>query len=298
MDGFDRTRRSLTTLPPRSLAVLALLAFFLVPMRRLLSRTAGRTILALALVPTATPPTSLASQSILNVERLQPVDVRGAHLDLDLGASLSGGNTEVIDVSAVTVLGYLGGSHWIRLLGGIDFLSEESSDLVNNRFAHIRYNYILSPRLRTFHFAQIQANRNLLLSRRVLYGSGLRVRAIARPRVRLDLGTGVMYEDEHLDPRRLPADDDPNTEVFRAANLAVLGWTPGPRVTLTSTTYFQPDLGELDDFRVLSDLNLSVPLASALDLELSLRWRHDSRPPADLESDDLKLTSGLSIGLR
>lgn len=264
-----------------------------------MTRTADLTILVLALVVGVAPAsTSAAAQSILNVERLQPVDVRGAHLDLDLGASLSGGNTEVIDISAVTVVGYLTGPHWIRTLGGIDFLAEEGSDLVNNRFAHIRYNFILSSRWRTFHFVQIQANRNLLLSRRTLYGSGLRVRAIARRRIRLDLGTGVMYEEERLDPGRLQAGDDPDTEVFRAANLAVLGWTPGPRITLTSTTYFQPDFGELDDFRILSDLNLSVPLAATLALEMSLRWRHDSRPPTSLDSDDITFNSALSLSLR
>lgn len=247
---------------------------------------------AAALLPLAT---ALPAQSILNVERLQPTDVSGLHARLDASASITGGNTEVVDLGGTGIAGYASAAHWVRLLAGATFLSEEGTDLVNDRFAHARYNYGLSSRLRTFHFAQIQTSLNLLLSRRLVAGSGVRWTAVQRARVSLDLGTGVMWEEERLDRERLRAAEGDLTRVLRAANLMAVRWKIRDGTRLRGVTYAQPELGEPDDFRILTDLTLSTALGGGVDLNVTFRWRHDSEPPADLDRNDFTLGSGLEL---
>lgn len=237
----------------------------------------------------------LAGQNILNVEQLQPREVQGVHFGAQISAALSAGNTEIVDIGATGSAGYQSPTHWIRVLAGIEFLSEEGDEIDDNRFAHVRYNYTLARRLKTFHFVQIQTARNLLLQRRLVIGSGLRARAVADSTLRLDLGTGLMFEDERLDDVALQPAPADKVDTFRLANLAALTLALRPGLELTNVTYFQPSLAAPSDFRILEDLILVVQISARLSLNVALRWRHDSRPPVSVERDDVKLTTGLSL---
>lgn len=74
------------------------------------------------------------SQTILNVERLQPGDVAGWHWGVEGGFSLSRGNTDKVDVGVGAVLGYRWTRDWLRLFGGLDYLSEDGAKVDNDRY--------------------------------------------------------------------------------------------------------------------------------------------------------------------
>lgn len=240
-----------------------------------------------------------SSQAILDVERLSTEEARGAHLSADLGLDLSAGNTQVLQLGTNLSAGLRTPRHWVRLVGGVKFLREmeRGEDLVDARYAHLRYNLILSRRLRTFHFAQIQTSRNLLLERRLLVGSGLRYRLLGSERGRLDVASGLMFEEERLNAAELGASEDPLGRRVRLANLASFVHPLGAGAEISNVLYFQPAVAEPGDFRLLDNLSLRAPLGAAVSLELLAEWRMDSQPPAGLDEHDLGVEAGVIVEL-
>ena len=257
-----------------------------------------RTGIILTLSTILTTSSVASGQTILNVERHQPTDLEGFHGAIQARGALAEGNTEVADIEASGTLGYRPGRHWIRLLGGGRLLTEGGAEIVDERFGHLRHSYILSSRLRTFSFVQAQASRNLLLTDRWLLGGGLRLRIFGDEDDDLAVGTGVMWEDERLDPDRLGPADEARSRVVRAANLAVYSRELRDGVRVLNVLYFQPELTTPGDFRLLNDLAVLVQLSGALELDITAEWRHDSRPPSVLEKDDLSVNAGIGVSFR
>jgi putative salt-induced outer membrane protein YdiY len=259
----------------------------------------ARAIAAAAVLASAAPfmAAPAGAQTILNVERLQPGDVEGWHWGVEGEFSLSRGNTEYVDVLAGIGLGHRWPTDWLRVFTGIDYRSETGAALQSDRFLHVRYNHWYADRWQSFHFVQLQASRTKLLERRMLIGSGVRHRLIDRTTT-LDVGTGAMYEVEDLDGGRVTDDHPIATRVWRMANLVVATRQLTESVRLIGVGYIQPDLADLDDLRVLSDLSLTIALTDNVDLTLRGEWRHDSRPPGDLKRDDFVVRTGLTLSIR
>ncbi len=238
-------------------------------------------------------------QSILNVERLQSDTVMGAQLDFAGTGSVSAGNTRVAQASVSAGAAYRAARHWVRLFAGADYLQQRGGErLVDNRYVHLRYSYFLTRRWRTFHFVQVQSNARLLLERRVLVGSGVRRRLAAGAGGRVDAGVGAMLEWERLDASRLAPGERARERTTRLDGIVAGTLDLRPGVSATEVLYFQPRLRAPADYRVLSDAGLDVAVAHGVGVQLSLEWRRDSRPPADLRPDDARLLAGVTLSLR
>lgn len=251
-------------------------------------------VAACALAAFAAP---AGAQTILNVEREQPSDVERWHWGVGGSASLARGNTENVDVDAGVVVGYRWTGDWLRLFGGLDFLSEDGEDVESDRYLHARFNRRLTDRWKTFHFVQVQARLASLLKRRFLVGSGIRYRVLDG-KTTLDVGTGAMYESEDLDPDEDLGSHPVEARVWRMANLVVFTRPLTESVRLIGVSYIQPDLSDFADLRALVDLSLRISLTENLDLTVQNEWRHDSRPPGDVEPNDYVLRTGFSVSFR
>lgn len=248
--------------------------------------------LALALV-LASP---LRGQGILNVERLQAGGREGFHGAATASGSYSAGNSDVLQLDAALGAAYRGARHWPRIFAGGELLRSANGRIVDNRFVHARYGYLFSPRVRSFHFVQVQSNNNLLVEWRVLVGSGLRGEIRLLENLTLELGTGPMFERERLDPERVGAGVPVETSVVRLATVGVFRWEIGGEATLLNVLYHQPVADDTGDYRVLDDLTISMRVISGLTVDLTVGWRHDSRPPSELDRDDARLRLGMSFG--
>lgn len=236
-----------------------------------------------------------AAQAILNAESLEPKDTAGLHALLRASGGFQTGNARVVQAAGGGAIGYRTGRHWLRIMGGLDYLGSRDSSLVNSRYIHVRYSFIFSSRLRTFHFWQLQSNQALLLKRRALLGTGLRLDVLRRNGVDAAIGTGLMYEWERAARSRAAPNDVVRNTTVRMANLAVFGVTLPSKAHLLSVTYFQPSLDAPSDYRALSDLALDLPLAGAIDVGMELEWRHDSRPPKGVQDDDFALRTTVTL---
>jgi hypothetical protein len=161
------------------------------------------------------------SQTLVNTEKMAFLDGKDYLIGAELGYEGSFGNSDIQQFSSIFILGYkLNNHHLLRVMGGFEFLSEDKKELTNIAFTQFRYNYIFSSKIRTFHFYQIQYNKVILLNRRDLYGSGIRLSFFKNDssKVKVNIGIGLMYEEEQLDPHLIGADDISHTELFRMAN--------------------------------------------------------------------------------
>lgn len=263
------------------------------------ARHAGLAAVAALLAVTVAPGGSAGAhaQTILNVERLQPEDVRRWHWGIEGSASVSEGNSDYLDLSTGGVVGHRWPGDWLRVFGGLDYRAEEGEKLDSDRHLHVRLNHWLADGWQTFHFAQVQTSHSSLLRRRILVGSGIRRRLIDG-RTTLDVGTGAMYEDEHL-ARDADLGAHPLvSRVSRMANMIVLTHPLTESVRLLGVSYLQPDLSDFDDLRTLVDLSLRIALTENLDLTVQNEWRHDSRPPKDVEPNDFVLSTGFAVSGR
>jgi len=268
------------------------------PFRRSLLRRRGLGIPWGVALLLGGPPGALAGQAILNVERLQSWEVEGFHGGLTGLLSLSRGNTDLLQAGGTLGTGFRREKHWARAYLGMEWLRKNEEDLVDNLYTHLRYNYLFTERIRSFHFFQVQTNQNLRLKERWLVGSGVRFRALGRPGRELDVGTGLMYEWETLQDDAVGLGEDPESETLRIPNLVVASWDLVEGTRVAAVVYYQPALLRLVDYRLSGETGLAVDIIETLSLEITFSWRHDSRAPESLEQDDITLKTGINFRFR
>jgi hypothetical protein len=82
------------------------------------------------------------------------------------------------------------------------------------------------------------------------------------------------------------------------ANLLIGSGPLGDRNRWVSMVYYQPNVKSFADYRLSGEVALEFELIGALDMDVTLTWRHDSRAPADLKDDDVSLQTGLTYRFR
>jgi putative salt-induced outer membrane protein YdiY len=255
---------------------------------------AAGTLALLALLPAA----ALPAQVILNTERFQLDEVEQAHGSVDASFNAAFGNVRVVNVATSGIVGYRGTRHWPRVIAGGQFLADGERRVLDENFVQLRYGYIFSDRTESFHFWQLQSNRSLLLRRRMLIGSGARTALVAGEASSLHVGTGLMYEAEDRNEARLQPNEESRLRTWRMANQLVARHRLSSGATVLNILYFQPAAGRPADFHLLNELGITAPLAERVSMTARAEWRHDSRPPAALRRDDLRIRMGLRVDVR
>ena len=247
---------------------------------RILAR--ALTVPAVALTLAAAP---ARAQVIRSYEGLDRSAGDGRYLTVQFDFDASAGNTDYLQFDVSSAVGYKGATHWLRLYPALRIRRSGGETEEDQRSAHLRYSYIFSPRTRTFSFVQVQADRSLDVIWRFIAGGGLRRVLVEGVDGGLALGVGAMWEDEELE-------DGTRESGVRGTNLLSLHGKSGI-VTVGLVTFFQPLLRDWGDHRVAMEGSASVPLGSRLSLEAAVRMRRDSRPPTDVEPNDLNMSIGL-----
>ena len=180
-----------------------------------------------------------------------------------------------------------------KVFGGYSVLSAGKTSFLNNGFAHIRHNYKLTTRLKTFTFYQIQFNDVLLLRKREVFGGGLRYAVVQKDSLSFDMGLGAMHESEFLNTTALEVGEVANTFVVRATVVSSFQWILNEFVQFNNVLYYQPYLKKLDDFRVLNDFSLTARISPEFNISMTLTVRYDSKPPSALTNFDSVMNVGI-----
>lgn len=227
-----------------------------------------------------------AAHAGINVEqRRADTEHKGVFGDVVLSGQLAYGNTNVLSISGGGLFGYRAKRHVVFALASGGFGSDMSGNqFVNNQMGHLRYNYRIAPVVWWEWFGQVERNNFILLKLRGLGGTGPRFHIldgkVNKATINLFYGTSYMPEYESLDADVLvdPGPDQADTFVHRWNNYTSLIVNPSDTVQLTTTLYYQPNMGRMLDYRIMNDYSLSVELANDLELDLSFQLRYDSMP--------------------
>lgn len=236
--------------------------------------------------------TSIFAQTIVNAEQLNSSN---DSLTFSLQMTYEGtrGNAVTDEFDLAPSVSLVKKKNNFKLFGGYSVLSEESNTLLNSGFAHIRHNYKISNRLKTFEFYQIQFNEVLLLTKRELFGAGLRYSIVAEDSVSFDLGIGFMQENEFLNNETLMEGEITDTHFIRGATVSSFQWIINETVQINNVFYYQPNMIDLSDYRILNDFMLTTQVSDEIYFIASFTARYDSKPPSSLTGFDSKFNVGV-----
>ncbi len=234
------------------------------------------------------------SQTIINAERvIDGSDSTIYALSLSYNGTRGNSNTDMLDISPAIIL--VGNRNEFKILGGYNLLSQSGVGILNSGYIHLRHNFKISDRIKTFEFYQVQFNNVLLLDKREIIGAGLRLLAVDQKALKINFNLGAMRELEVLDTTRLLPGEIFETRYFRASVVNSLNLKLSKTLRLDNVFYFQPYLKDFSDYRLLNDLNLAVTVTTHLKLVIALSTRFDSKPPGLLKKLDNITNLGINL---
>jgi putative salt-induced outer membrane protein YdiY len=228
--------------------------------------------------------------AIVNIESMRvQKNADGFSGELELDSDLLSGNTDSKHVSFGNRLQWDKGNKTNFIITNYSYGESGGVRDVNKGFIHLRHVVHMNERWAWEGFGQMEQNEFTRLAYRGLIGGGLRrtLRQID-DRSGIYLGMGGFYSTERLD-------DNTTENLVRANVYFVIKHAFSDSTRLMSTTYFQPAVENLDDFRALEQLTYAVSISKRLDLKLSLDITHDSQPPSGVQPTDTGFHTGIKF---
>ena len=223
------------------------------------------------------------SQVIRSYEGLDRNAADGSYALIDISLDARTGNSKYLDLRFLSGYSYRVPTpgHWIRFYPSVRIRRSETETSLRELSGHLRHSYVYSDVLRSFAFAQLQADHTIELDRRLLVGGGIRRQIVPLKDGGLDIGIGLMIEDEIL------ASGETWT-ALRGANLLSIHGGAG-NAQLTATGFFQPVISQFGDHRMAVSMEIRIPVIDGLRFVISANWRRDSRPPPGINGNDAVL---------
>lgn len=177
-------------------------------------------------------------------------------------------------------------------LGNYKLIDSEDGNLQNAWFLHARFNYQFSKLLRFETFLQGQYNQLLIVEQRNLIGAGLRLKWVDKERFSGYAGNSYMYEVEYSDKAGTTHYNHRNSTYL------TLSYTPKTeRFSISNTVYYQPLYRDFDDYRILEQFRLDVPLSNWFKVFTIYNYYFDSQTPLNTKeyTSNLNFGAGLSF---
>lgn len=235
--------------------------------------------------------TKLGFAQIVNVEsaRMQS-DTTGWMGNAGVSFSLNQSVQRIIDVEFDNHIQYKtpGNKDLWLLLTSYGFQKGGTQKFVNNSLVHLRYNHKLNSWLRWEIFTQLQNNLITQIRSRFLLGTGPRLKIFSTEIIRLYAATLLMYERERENIKPPIIHND-----IRSSSYISFTITPQKEIELISTTYFQPLISKISDWRVLNQATLKVKFGKHFRFSLLWNYLHDRYPAGTAPRTTYTLKSGV-----
>jgi len=230
----------------------------------------------------------------VNTEKFRSakVDTSGWGFDAQLEYLLRRGNVELQEGEAEIVLRYAGVSakNYLIVKGDVGWQGQQRFS--NNMLLHTRHVRPFGKKWNGEFFAQIDYAKERLLDRRFIFGAGVSYNIFGTWRIAMAL----MHEEERYG---LPATalHPRESSVNRLSSFVV--WRPQfkPYLRGAFVVYYQPQLDDFNDIRVLAEGTLFVSLSDAVSLTIESNYRFDREPPDNIRDFDFSTKLGLAISL-
>jgi Protein of unknown function, DUF481 len=231
-----------------------------------------------------------ASTQILNVESLRKVtDTSGWSGNAGFNFSLKRNVNDFVTFGSSVHVQYKTPKQLVLFKNDIAFekISGESFD--NVMVSHIRYNHNISPRVVWEVFTQAQYNKVNLIKFRGLAGTGPRFKLSKLDNYKFYLGALTMIEYEELIDEVTPIQ-----RTIRASAYFSFSLFPSERITVVSTTYYQPRYDKVNDYRISSDSSLLVELFKNFSLKSTYLFIFDAFPAESIPKSQYYFLTGFA----
>jgi len=210
---------------------------------------------------------------VVNIEsRRVRTDTTGWTGTAEGSFQLSKTTDEIFDFGALLHMQYKGENDLWLFLNEMRIIKGAGKQFVNSGFAHVRYNRkITKSLLRWEVFAQYQYNKALEVGQRILAGTGPRFKIIDTDIFRAYAASLYMYEyQESVDKTIIEHNHRTSSYLSMTLELS--------KFEISNTTYYQPNMQELKDYRILSQTDLLIKLTEDLKFKTGFNYRYDTRP--------------------
>jgi hypothetical protein len=178
----------------------------------------------------------------------------------------------------------------LMLIGSYSRADSGGRDTADNQFLHGRYVRALAAGRGIEGYVQTQKDRFQRLDSRHVIGVGYRLEREYESKRRLLLGIGGLVERErYVDLAR--------SETNQRANIYLTTEIPLALATAASVSfsaYLQPKFDDPGDLRSIALAKFEVKISSALLMDLTVAYDHDSNPLSGVEPQNVRYASGLT----
>jgi len=251
------------------------------------------------------------AQIILNAENLRVNMLKGKEKwagNAGVSFSYIKNTEEIYNIATNVTVGYNGGENLWMIISNINFSKSGGESFANSGVQHLRYNRELNDQMAFETFVQGQYDKIFKIDFRGLAGAGARFK-LTKPKIKNDsviensriyFGTLLMYEYEkasELDISIISKD-------FRSSNYLSFSLNPTSNFSVISTTYYQPRVDLLKDYRLSSVIDLTFGFASndesedknfwnRLTFNMSFSYNYDAVPVTSVPKEQYSLANGL-----
>jgi len=168
--------------------------------------------------------------------------------------------------------------------------NEKINQIVNKGFTHLRLTQILIPQIYGELFFQIGFNDFLSIKERKITGGGIRIKGKEKIKaLKSFLGSGLMNEIEKYDD-----DENSNFNLIRSTNYLTLDFQILENITFTNTAYYQVDISNKNDYRILYNSGLNFKLIKNLHFSMVINYRYDNEPQHNINKQYVQISNGIT----
>jgi len=231
---------------------------------------------------------SLQAQ-IINTESLRMVtDTSGWSGSIGLNVGFIKNVKDLVRIKNDIHIQYKQPKHLILFMNHIGFDRADGADFVNKGVQHLRYNYRFHKRVAWEAFIQNQYNAVSKIAYRRLAGTGFRAKLTKSEKYKAYFGSLLMFEKEKTTETPLVFHED-----WRSSSYISFSLYFNKKVSLISTTYYQPLLNQFSDYRVSNQSTLALKIYKNLSFKSVLNFMYDAFPVAAVPKQQYSLSNGL-----
>lgn len=230
-----------------------------------------------------------------NAQFLNPDVLRSRNDTIGFAGSIGLDISLVKNTSTIFALGnsvyiqYRKNKHLLFFINSLNIKKVDEKFIINKGTQHLRYNYKINKRIFWEVFAQSHYNSISKIDERKLIGTGPRFTILEKKKIETHLGTLFMYEHEKIDEITVVYNND-----IRFSGYLTFRLFPTKNFTAASTTFYQPKLNELSDYRIYSHNTLMFKVIKGLSIGMTFIATYDTHPASEIPKYQYRLLNGLS----
>lgn len=233
---------------------------------------------------------SYSQAQVINVETLRKkVDSAKWTGSVSLDASLIKNKSNIFKIATKADLQYNNKKELWLFINDLKFEKAAGESFINKGTQHLRYNYTITEKIKMEGFVQAQYDAISEIDFRGLIGAGPRFKLSSYEDYRFYLGTLIMYEYEkasEVASERIHKD-------VRGSTYFSFSLYPTETIGIISTSYYQPRLDKLKDYRLSSTTSVLFKILENLAFKTTFIYNFDAYPVVTIPKSQYELTNGL-----